>query len=161
MSSETDKMDQGLSSLHCTSVILFMCPIWSKKSCSSEQAGAHMSHILTDSAEDSRNLPLKGQNRTDRMGSVWPSNVCTTGLSEACSVVVRLAISIEYPVNFLMSLTHTFLLFEPVAIRFGLIRDQSTVLISSMCTFRSLLTGPCSWIFCVRRELTAGMSRPD
>ena len=55
-----------------------------------------------------------------------------------------------------MSITQTLLSLEPVAIRFGLDLHQSTVLMSSRCTFRSLNVGLCSYIFCYRNELTAG-----
>ena len=85
MSSETERMVQGESSLHCTSVILLMWPMWSKNSYSSEPWAASRSQIFTDSADESINLASKGQNLTDRIGSVWPSSVRTTGLLEASS----------------------------------------------------------------------------
>lgn len=89
---------------------------------------------------------------------MWPMKVFTTGLIDIYSAVVRLAISKGELDSFLTSMTQTLLSLEPVAIKFGFNFDQLTVLMSSLCTFKSLDTGWCSWIFYCLSELIAGAS---
>ena len=128
-------MDQGWSSFHSKSRIYPTCPACLKNKASS-LFGCLRSQKLRVSLHEAKKSVFIVDHLTTLMEVVWPSNCLTTaGHSLVMSADTK---SLE---SFLMSKIDTSLSFEPVAIILVSVLDQSTVLMSSVCTRTAFYTG--------------------